>query len=146
MKESSYPRPGEAQTVTFHDSCYLGRHNNIYDAPRRILERIPNVTLVEMPRNREHGLCCGAGGGNMWMEEQGRERVNEVRVQEAVETGADKACTACPFCIQMFDSGIPTVQMDVDPAQRLEVFDVLRVPRCRHAGRCDPGIQLTRID
>ncbi len=118
------PKTGEAQTVTFHDSCYLGRHNDIYDAPRRILERIPNVTLVEMPRNREHGLCCGAGGGNMWMEEQGRERVNEVRVREAVETGADKACTACPFCIQMFDSGIPTVQMDVDPAQRLEVFDV----------------------
>ena len=118
------PKPGEQQTITFHDSCYLGRHNNIYDSPRRILERIPNVTLIEMPRNRDQGLCCGAGGGNMWMEEQGRERVNEVRAREAVETGADKACTACPFCIQMFDSGLPTVQQDVDDAQRMQAFDV----------------------
>ena len=84
------------QTITYHDSCYLGRHNDIFEAPRRILEQVPNVTLIEMPRNREQGLCCGAGGGNMWMEEQGKSRVNEVRVEEAVATGAESACTACP--------------------------------------------------
>ena len=118
------PKSGAPQTITFHDACYLGRHNDIYDAPRRILERLPNVTLVEMPRSHERGLCCGAGGGNMWMEEHGRERVNEVRVREAVATGADIACTACPFCIQMFEAGIPSVQMDLDASQRLQVFDV----------------------
>ena len=112
------------QTVTYHDSCYLGRHNDIFEAPRRILEQVPNVTLIEMPRNREQGLCCGAGGGNMWMEEQGKSRVNEVRVEEAVATGADSACTACPFCIQMFDSGIGTVQLDVEDEDKLKVLDV----------------------
>ncbi len=115
---------GPEQTITYHDSCYLGRHNDIFEAPRRILEQVPNVTLIEMPRSREQGLCCGAGGGNMWMEEQGKSRVNEVRVEEAVSTGADSACTACPFCIQMFDSGIGTVQLDVEDEDKLKVLDV----------------------
>ena len=118
-------KAGDPRTVTFHDSCYLGRHNGIYDAPRRILERIPNVTLVEMPRNREQGLCCGAGGGNMWMEEQGRTRVNELRVREAVATGAETACTACPFCVQMFDAGVGSVQMDKEEDERLQTLDVV---------------------
>ena len=122
------PKPDAApQTVTFHDSCYLGRHNNLYDAPRNILKQIPNLTLVEMPRSRERGLCCGAGGGNMWMEEQGRARVNEVRVAEAVDTGADSACTVCPFCVQMFEAGVGTVQMGTDESQRLGVFDVVEL-------------------
>ena len=122
------PKPGAApQTVTFHDSCYLGRHNNLYDAPRNILKQIPNLTLVEMPRSRERGLCCGAGGGNMWMEEQGRARVNEVRVAEALDTGADSACTVCPFCVQMFEAGVGTVQMGTDESQRLGVFDVVEL-------------------
>ena len=122
------PKPDAApQTVTFHDSCYLGRHNNLYDAPRNILKQIPNLTLVEMPRSRERGLCCGAGGGNMWMEEQGRARVNEVRVAEALDTGADSACTVCPFCVQMFESGVGTVQMGTDESQRLGVFDVVEL-------------------
>ena len=115
------------QTVTYHDSCYLGRHNDIFEAPRRILEQVPNVTLIEMPRNREQGLCCGAGGGNMWMEEQGKSRVNEVRVEEAVATGADTACTACPFCIQMFDSGVGTVQLDVEDEDKLQVLDIAEI-------------------
>ena len=119
------PRAGQAQTITFHDSCYLGRHNNLYEAPRHILQQIPNLTLVEMPRSREQGLCCGAGGGNMWMEEQGRARVNEVRVAEALETGANSACTVCPFCVQMFESGVGTVQMGTEESDRLGVFDVV---------------------
>ena len=117
----------EPQTITYHDSCYLGRHNDIFEAPRRILEQVPNVTLIEMPRSREQGLCCGAGGGNMWMEEQGKSRVNEVRVEEAINTGAETACTACPFCIQMFDSGVGTVQMDKEDAERLQVLDVAEI-------------------
>ncbi len=118
---------GSRQKVTFHDSCYLGRHNGIYEAPRRILESIPTIDLVEMPRNREQGLCCGAGGGTMWMEEVGKQRVNEVRVQEAIETGAEAACSACPFCIQMFDAGIGTVQMDKDDKDRMGAFDVVEL-------------------
>ena len=117
----------EPQTITYHDSCYLGRHNDIFEAPRRILEQVPNVTLIEMPRSREQGLCCGAGGGNMWMEEQGKSRVNEVRVEEAINTGAETACTACPFCIQMFDSGVGTVQMDKEDEERLQVLDVAEI-------------------
>ena len=121
------PKEVEPQTITYHDSCYLGRHNDIFEAPRRILEQVPNVTLIEMPRSREQGLCCGAGGGNMWMEEQGKSRVNEVRVEEAINTGAETACTACPFCIQMFDSGVGTVQMDKEDEERLQVLDVAEI-------------------
>ena len=133
------PREVEPQTITYHDSCYLGRHNDIFEAPRRILEQVPNVTLVEMPRSREQGLCCGAGGGNMWMEEQGASRVNEVRVQEAAETGADTACTACPFCVQMFDAGIGSVQMNVEEEQRLNVLDVAEILQSSTAARNGPG-------
>ena len=136
------PREVEPQTITYHDSCYLGRHNDIFEAPRRILEQVPNVTLVEMPRSREQGLCCGAGGGNMWMEEQGASRVNEVRVREAADTGADAACTACPFCIQMFDAGIGTVQMNVEEAERLNVLDVAEILQSSTTAR--NGLRLAR--
>ena len=118
------PKNGVARTVTYHDACYLGRHNDIYSPPRRVLERIPNVTLVEMPRNCEKGLCCGAGGGTMWMDEGGRERVNEVRTQEAIATGADAVATACPFCIQMLEAGVDSLQAGREGADRLAVFDV----------------------
>jgi Fe-S oxidoreductase len=106
-------------TVTYHDSCYLGRWNDIFAAPRDILERIPGLRVVEMARSRSEGMCCGAGGGRMWMEE-GRPRVNHRRVQQAVDTGAEKVATACPFCLSMFDEGIG-VQ---DLGDRLEVDDV----------------------
>ena len=118
------PKNGVARTVTYHDACYLGRHNDIYSPPRRVLERIPNVTLVEMPRNCEKGLCCGAGGGTMWMDEGGRERVNEVRTQEAIATGADAVATACPFCIQMLEAGVDSLQTGREGPDRLAVFDV----------------------
>jgi len=110
------------KTITYHDSCYLGRGNGIYDAPRQLLEAVPNVELVEMPRNQEKGLCCGAGGGNMWQEEQGT-RVNHLRTAEAANTGAQIVATACPFCIQMFEDGIPAVQPD-ENARTIEAFDI----------------------
>jgi Fe-S oxidoreductase len=102
-------RPIE-ETLTYHDSCYLGRWNDIFAPPRDILERIPGLRVVEMARSRREGMCCGAGGGRMWMEE-GQPRVNHRRVDQALETEATRVATACPFCLTMFDEGIASKQL-----------------------------------
>jgi len=93
------------QTVAFHDSCYLGRYNGIFEAPRAVARSVPGLKLVELPRNRERGLCCGGGGGHMWMEVPSEKRVNIIRVEEALEVKPDVVGTACPFCLAMVDLG-----------------------------------------
>ena len=98
---------GARGVVTYHDGCYLGRYNHIFEPPRQILNSMPDITLVEFERNRERGFCCGAGGGHMWLEEQKvGERINVMRTEQAIETKAQIIATACPFCLQMFEDGI----------------------------------------
>ena len=95
--------PSNWSNVTFHDPCYLGRHNNVFDAPRNVLNA-SGASLVEMPRNRANSFCCGAGGGQLWKEEeQGERKVNLERFQEAASTGADILAVGCPFCTRMFE-------------------------------------------
>ena len=94
------------ERVTYHDSCYLGRHNDVYLAPRRVVGSLAGIDLVEMPRNGTKGMCCGAGGARMWMEESTGKKVNTERSQEAIGTGATRIAVACPFCYVMFDDGV----------------------------------------
>jgi Fe-S oxidoreductase len=94
------------QAITYHDPCYLGRYNDVYDAPRAVLEAIPGVQLTEMRRSRSNALCCGAGGGRMWIEEHTGRRMNQNRMQDALDTGAPTLAAACPFCTSMFEDGI----------------------------------------
>jgi Fe-S oxidoreductase len=95
-----------AERVTYHDSCYLGRHNDVYLAPRKVVGSLAGIDLVEMPRNGTRGMCCGAGGARMWMEETVGKKVNVERAQEALRTGATRIAVACPFCWVMLDDGV----------------------------------------
>jgi Fe-S oxidoreductase/nitrate reductase gamma subunit len=102
------------ERITYHDSCYLGRHNDVYLAPRRVVGSIKGIEIVEMPRNGTKGMCCGAGGARMWMEESIGTKVNDERAAEALSTGASRVATACPFCYIMLDDGVKGAGVDED--------------------------------
>ena len=109
--------------VTLHDSCYLGRHNNIYEEPRNVLNSIPELELVEMLNNRKDGLCCGGGGGRIWAETKKNERFSDIRVQQAIDTGADTLATACPYCMANFEDSV----LSMDKSSVLQVKEIVEL-------------------
>jgi Fe-S oxidoreductase len=115
-----------ADTVTYHDPCYLGRHNQVYAPPRELIEALPGVTLKEMPRNSETSFCCGAGGARMWMEEKIGTRINVNRTDEALATGAQRIAVGCPFCRVMLSDGLTERQTD-GRFENVEVVDVAQM-------------------
>lgn len=108
------------ETITFHDSCYLGRYNEVYDAPRDILKAIPGVTLVEMTRNRDTGMCCGAGGGLMWMEEETGQRINVARTEQALAVKPSVISSGCPYCLTMLSDGTKAKEVE----ETVSTYDV----------------------
>jgi Fe-S oxidoreductase/nitrate reductase gamma subunit len=110
-------------TTTYHDSCYLGRYNNIYDQPREILKSLKPDNLVEMSSHNAKSFCCGAGGGRMWMEESLGTRINQKRTREAEAAGAKTVCTACPFCYTMLSDGIKELEL----SEKLQAIDIARL-------------------
>ncbi|RKQ17805.1 (Fe-S)-binding protein [Ureibacillus endophyticus] len=108
------------ETIVFHDSCYLGRYNDVYDAPREILKAIPGVNLVEMERNREIAMCCGAGGGLMWMEEHIGNRINVARTEQALATSASVISSGCPYCLTMLSDGTKAKEVE----DQVGTFDI----------------------
>jgi len=112
------------RSITYHDPCYLGRHNQVYSPPRELLAVIPDAELTEMPRNSERSFCCGAGGARMWMEEKIGERINVNRTTEAVATGADQIAIGCPFCRVMLSDGLTALQAGGEAREEVEVLDI----------------------
>ncbi|MBB3108661.1 Fe-S oxidoreductase [Paenibacillus phyllosphaerae] len=117
------PRHAVKERITYHDSCYLGRYNDVYDQPRNILRAIQGVELVEMARSRENGMCCGAGGGMMWMEETAGKRVNVARTEQALAVNPTMISSACPYCLTMLEDG--TKQKEAD--ERVKARDVAEI-------------------
>jgi Fe-S oxidoreductase len=111
------------ETITFHDSCYLGRYNDVYDPPREILKAIPGVKLVEMERNRETGMCCGAGGGLMWMEEETGNRINVTRTEQAIAVNPSIISSGCPYCLTMLSDGTKAKEVE----EKIGTYDVAEI-------------------
>ncbi|WP_071393254.1 (Fe-S)-binding protein [Bacillus tuaregi] len=118
------PQHAVNEHITFHDSCYLGRYNEVFDPPREILKAIPGVRLVEMERNRETGMCCGAGGGLMWMEEETGHRMNVARTEQALEVRPSVISSGCPYCLTMLTDGTKALEVE-DSVKTYDVAELL---------------------
>ncbi|HLG62636.1 MAG TPA: (Fe-S)-binding protein [Ktedonosporobacter sp.] len=117
------PEGFDRRKLTYHDPCYVGRYNDVYDEPRRVLTVLNSNGVTEMQRNRNKSFCCGGGGGRVWMEEKIGQRINQTRVNEALETKADVLAAGCPFCITMFEDGIK----GVDAEDKMKVEDISEI-------------------
>jgi Fe-S oxidoreductase len=115
-----------AEDVTYHDPCYLGRHNKVYEAPRELIDAA-GVSMREMPRHGDRSMCCGAGGARMWMEERVGKRINVERVDEALGTAPTKIATGCPFCKVMLSDGLTARKSEGLAAEPVEVVDVAQL-------------------
>ncbi len=111
------------KTITYHDPCYLGRHNIIYNEPREILGLVPDVELKEMEFKMCKSFCCGGGGGHMWMEQKTGRNINEMRTDQALETGADIIATACPYCLTMLSNGLKS--RDKEDVKVMDIVEML---------------------
>jgi Fe-S oxidoreductase len=129
-------------TITYHDACYLGRHNRIFAPPRELLGSVPGARLSEMPRNRERSFCCGAGGARMWMDETIGRRINENRADEALALRPDLVTAACPFCIVMLTDGVTARQQQGQAPESVDVTDVSEV-LLRSVRASQPGLPST---
>ena len=109
--------------VAYHDPCYLGRHNGIFDEPRGILNKVPGLELKELPEARTDSLCCGGGGGRVWMETQKGERFSDLRMEQALAVGAEVLVTACPYCITMFEDS----RLTLNVTEKIEVKDITEI-------------------
>ncbi|AGL01417.1 (Fe-S)-binding protein [Desulfoscipio gibsoniae] len=114
-----------AKKITYHDPCYLGRHNGIYDEPRGVLQKIPGLELIELPESREDSLCCGMGGGRIWMETPMSERFANLRLEQAIGVGAQELVTACPYCITNFEDSRVVLNYD-DVIQVKDITEILQ--------------------
>jgi Fe-S oxidoreductase len=112
-----------AKKVTYHDPCYLGRHNGVYDEPREILKKIPGLELNELPDSHVDSLCCGGGGGRIWMETPKGERFSDLRLRQAIGVGAEVLVTACPYCITHFEDS----RLTLDVAEDIEIKDITEI-------------------
>jgi Fe-S oxidoreductase len=112
-----------AKKITYHDPCYLGRHNGIYDQPREVLKNVPGLELREIEDSRQNGLCCGGGGGRIWMDTPKGERFADIRIQQAMKTGAEMLVTACPYCITNFEDS----KLSMESSEGLEIKDITEV-------------------
>jgi Fe-S oxidoreductase len=113
------------QKVAYHDPCYIGRYNDIYDAPRELLQSIPGIELVEAPgQNRERAMCCGGGGGNAWMEGWGDKKTNVIRLEQLRTENPDTIAVACPYCMVMFEDAAKNTGVD-ETVARQDVAELL---------------------
>ena len=117
-----FTKPFEKK-ITYHDPCYLGRHNDIFDEPREVLKKVPGLSLIEMSETRIDSLCCGGGGGRVWMETQKGERFGDLRIDQAIEVGAELLVTSCPYCITMFEDSRITMGAD----EKIEIRDITEI-------------------
>ena len=109
--------------VTYHDPCYLGRHNGVYEEPRELLKKVPGLEFIEMPESRVESLCCGGGGGRIWMDTPKNERFSDLRVEQAMKVGAEVLVTSCPYCITNFEES----RLNLDLGDKIEIKDITEI-------------------